>query len=89
MTFCLLELARKQFEDYVDELIKNIRPNSEDVSPAQARELTRRESDAYKDEETLQTRTCLEKVSALSRTSGAGELTYLTSLHACVCVELY
>ncbi|KAF9352376.1 hypothetical protein BGX34_012180 [Mortierella sp. NVP85] len=65
------KLARKQFEDYVDELIKNITPNSEDVSPAQARELTRRESDAYKDEETLQIRTCLEKVSSLSRTSGA------------------
>ncbi|KAG0240141.1 Rgp1-domain-containing protein [Mortierella sp. GBAus27b] len=65
-------LARKQFEDYVDELMKNIRPNSEDFSPAQARELTRRESDAYKDEETLQAHTCLEKVSLLSRTSSAG-----------------
>ncbi|KAF9999611.1 hypothetical protein BGZ65_005060 [Modicella reniformis] len=64
--------ARKQFEDYVDELIKNIELNGEEFNPAQARELTRRESDAYKDEETLQSHTCLEKVSLLSRCSTAG-----------------
>ncbi|KAG0367080.1 hypothetical protein BGZ54_004425 [Gamsiella multidivaricata] len=45
--------ARKQFEDYVDELLRNIKPSGEELGPAQARELTRRESDAYKDEEAV------------------------------------
>ncbi|KAF9359288.1 hypothetical protein BGX26_012668 [Mortierella sp. AD094] len=62
---------RKQFEDYVAELIKNIKPNGEEFSPTQARELTRRESDAYKDEETVLSRTCLEKVALLSRSTSA------------------
>ncbi|KAF9203632.1 hypothetical protein BGZ49_006197 [Haplosporangium sp. Z 27] len=63
--------GRKQFEDYVAELIKNIKPNDEEFSPTQARELTRRESDAYKDEEAILSRTCLEKVALLSRSTSA------------------
>ncbi|KAF8983918.1 hypothetical protein BGZ46_009269 [Entomortierella lignicola] len=63
--------GRKQFEDYVAELIKNIKPNDEEFNPTQARELTRRESDAYKDEEAILSRTCLEKVALLSRSTSA------------------
>ncbi|KAG0333427.1 hypothetical protein BG004_000842, partial [Podila humilis] len=69
------KLARKQFEDYVDELLKNIKPNSdqeEELSPSHRRELTRRESDAYKDEEmVVHSQTCLEKVALLSRSASA------------------
>lgn len=67
-----LEMARKQFEDYVDELVRNIKPNSEEFSPTHTRELTRRESDAYKDEEMIHSQTCLEKVAMLSRSASAG-----------------
>ncbi|KAF9915046.1 hypothetical protein BX616_007011 [Lobosporangium transversale] len=63
------KLARKQFEDYVNELIRNIKPSGEECNPAQARELTRRESDAYKDEETVLSHTCLEKATILSRST--------------------
>ncbi|KAI8598204.1 Rgp1-domain-containing protein [Dissophora ornata] len=65
------KLARKQFEDYVDELVRNIKPSSEGSSLTQTRELTRRESDAYKDEEAVLSHTCLEKVALLSRSTSA------------------
>ncbi|KAI1315234.1 hypothetical protein EDD11_001066 [Mortierella claussenii] len=65
------KIARKQFEDYVDELIRNIQPSNEGFSPTQTRELTRRESDAYKDEETVLSHTCLEKAALLSRSMSA------------------
>ncbi|KAI9231264.1 MAG: Rgp1-domain-containing protein [Podila humilis] len=65
------KMARKQFEDYVDELVRNIKPNSEDFSPTHTRELTRRESDAYKDEEMIHSQSCLEKVAMLSRSASA------------------
>ncbi|KAF9314801.1 hypothetical protein BG003_003783 [Podila horticola] len=65
------KMARKQFEDYVDELVRNIRPNSDEFSPTHTRELTRRESDAYKDEEMIHSQTCLEKVAMLSRSASA------------------
>ncbi|KAF9434961.1 hypothetical protein BGZ76_007136 [Entomortierella beljakovae] len=61
--------GRKQFEDYVEELVKNIKASGEESSPTQARELTRRESDAYKDEEAVLYRTCLEKIALLSRST--------------------
>ncbi|KAF9955955.1 hypothetical protein BGZ72_003213 [Mortierella alpina] len=63
--------ARKQFEDYVDELIRNIASNNDEISPGHARELTRRESDAYKDEEAVYSHTCLEKVALLSRSASS------------------
>ncbi|KAG0351562.1 hypothetical protein BG005_008941 [Podila minutissima] len=65
------KMARKQFEDYVEELVRNIKPNSEEFSPTNTRELTRRESDAYKDEEMIHSQTCLEKVAMLSRSASA------------------
>ncbi|KAG0296138.1 hypothetical protein BGZ98_001095 [Dissophora globulifera] len=65
------KLARKQFEDYVDELVRNIKPAGEESGPTQGRELTRRESDAYKDEEAVLSHSCLEKVSLLSRSTSA------------------
>lgn len=71
----MLEMARKQFEDYVEELVRNIKPNSEEFSPTNTRELTRRESDAYKDEEMIHSQTCLEKVAMLSRSASAGKFT--------------
>lgn len=67
-----LELARRQFEDYVDELLRNIKPAEEEISPTHTRELTRRESDAYKDEEEVHSQTCLEKVALLSRSASSG-----------------
>ncbi|GJJ73751.1 RAB6A-GEF complex partner protein 2 [Entomortierella parvispora] len=65
------KLARRQFEDYVDELLRNIRPTEEEISPTHTRELTRRESDAYKDEEEVHSQTCLEKVALLSRSASS------------------
>ncbi|KAK3831336.1 MAG: Rgp1-domain-containing protein [Linnemannia elongata] len=65
------QLARKQFEDYVEELLQSIKPASEESSPSNTRELTRRESDAYKDEDTIHAQTCLEKVALLSRSSSS------------------
>ncbi|KAG0377787.1 hypothetical protein BGX24_005463 [Mortierella sp. AD032] len=64
-------LARKQFEDYVEELLQSIQPSSEESSPSNTRELTRRESDAYKDEDTIHAQTCLEKVALLSRSTSS------------------
>ncbi|KAF9148050.1 hypothetical protein BG015_010241 [Linnemannia schmuckeri] len=65
------KLARKQFEDYVEELLQSIKPASEESSSLNTRELTRRESDAYKDEDTIHAQTCLEKVALLSRSSSS------------------
>ncbi|KAG0051221.1 hypothetical protein BGZ83_003972 [Gryganskiella cystojenkinii] len=67
------KLARRQFEDYVDELLRNIQPVSDEqeLDPAHTRELTRRESDAYKDEEEVHSHTCLEKVALLSRSASS------------------
>lgn len=73
-----LELARRQFEDYVEELLRNIKPTEDEINPTHARELTRRESDAYKDEEEVRSQTCLEKVALLSRSASAGELLFQT-----------
>ncbi|KAG0241193.1 hypothetical protein BGW41_006186 [Actinomortierella wolfii] len=87
-------LARKQFQDYVDELMRhakkhesgsgtgdgsaNLMESSQDdqqqqqqqlgTSPGRTRELTRRESDAYKDEEAVHhSQTCLDRIAVLSR----------------------
>ncbi|KAG0095342.1 hypothetical protein BGZ93_006024 [Podila epicladia] len=65
------KIARKQFEDYVEELVRNIKPNGEEFGPTHTSELTRRESDAYKDEEMIHSQTCLEKVAMLSRSASA------------------
>ncbi|KAF9088580.1 hypothetical protein BGX23_007243 [Mortierella sp. AD031] len=65
------KLARKQFEDYVEELLQSIKPSSEEASLSNTRELTRRESDAYKDEDSIHAQTCLEKVALLSRSSSS------------------
>ncbi|KAF9127805.1 hypothetical protein BGW39_005624 [Mortierella sp. 14UC] len=65
------KLARKQFEDYVEELLQSIKPSSEESIPLNTRELTRRESDAYKDEDTIHAQTCLEKVALLSRSTSS------------------
>ncbi|OAQ23475.1 Rgp1-domain-containing protein [Linnemannia elongata AG-77] len=65
------KLARKQFEDYVEELLQSIKPASDESSTLNTRELTRRESDAYKDEDTIHAQTCLEKVALLSRSSSS------------------
>ncbi|KAF9908720.1 hypothetical protein EC991_009530 [Linnemannia zychae] len=65
------KLARKQFEDYVEELLQSIKPSSDESSPSNTRELTRRESDAYKDEDTIHAQTCLEKVALLSRSTSS------------------
>ena len=73
MRLFLIELARKQFEDYVEELLQSIKPSSDESRLSNTRELTRRESDAYKDEDTIHAQTCLEKVALLSRSSSSGE----------------
>ncbi|KAF9139814.1 hypothetical protein BGX30_007455 [Mortierella sp. GBA39] len=65
------KLARKQFEDYVEELLQSIKPASDESGQLNTRELTRRESDAYKDEDTIHAQTCLEKVALLSRSSSS------------------
>lgn len=64
----------------MDELIRNIASNNDEISPGHARELTRRESDAYKDEEAVHSHTCLEKVALLSRSASSGEYFLLTTL---------
>jgi len=60
----------------VDELLRNIRPTEEEISPTHTRELTRRESDAYKDEEEVHSQTCLEKVALLSRSASSGGFSF-------------
>ncbi|KAF9153494.1 hypothetical protein DFQ26_000559 [Actinomortierella ambigua] len=79
-------LARKQFQDYVDELMRHVKkPENGGVrdggghvdqqqqqqlgtSPSRTRELTRRESDAYKDEEAANhAQTCLDRIAVLAR----------------------
>ncbi|KAF9973693.1 hypothetical protein BGZ73_003026 [Actinomortierella ambigua] len=76
-------LAQKQFQDYVDELMRNIKKpengggggsgggdqqQSLGTSPSRTREITRRESDAYKDEEAAHhAQTCLDRIAVLAR----------------------